>query len=210
MCCIDGSCYRTIRQAVTPLGCARVSRCASSASDTRSNTRPRAIRGRLPALPRMPDSTLFPPDHVVDGWAPLAPLQAMADATGGERVSAGAQQRLPPSGPPGARAGEYGSAHRRSARGRSGSIRLSQYMYINMAVLLALRQDHENSDEGHDPALTYLLMRYAEQGGDDIARGAPKMPAPPETRAMQPVAILFQSLGSARSLAPADCRACRR
>src|SRR3954469_5222262 len=54
---------------------------------------------------------------------------------------------------------------------------------------------------GDDPALTYLLVRYAEQGGYDIAR-APKMPAPPETRAMQPVAILFQSLAALEASHP--------
>lgn len=48
---------------------------------------------------------------------------------------------------------------------------------------------------GSDPALAYLIGRYAEQGGYGIAT-VPMAPSPIEARALQPVAILFQSVES--------------
>jgi len=46
---------------------------------------------------------------------------------------------------------------------------------------------------GNDPALAYLLGRYAEQGGYGIAT-AQAVPSAAETCALQPAAILFQSV----------------
>lgn len=48
---------------------------------------------------------------------------------------------------------------------------------------------------GNDPALAYLIGRYAKQGGYGIAT-VPMAPSPVEARALQPVAILFQSVES--------------
>jgi len=46
---------------------------------------------------------------------------------------------------------------------------------------------------GNDPALAYLIGRYAEQGGYGIAT-AQVVPSAAETCALQPAAILFQSV----------------
>lgn len=46
---------------------------------------------------------------------------------------------------------------------------------------------------GNDPALTYLIQRYAQRGGYDITSVA-KMPPSIETRALHPAAIIFQSV----------------
>lgn len=46
---------------------------------------------------------------------------------------------------------------------------------------------------GNDPALAYLLKRYAEQGGYRIAT-AQVVPSAAEACAIQPAAILFQSV----------------
>jgi DNA-binding response OmpR family regulator len=46
---------------------------------------------------------------------------------------------------------------------------------------------------GNDPALAYLIGRYAEQSGFGIAT-AQTVPSPVEARALQPAAILFQSV----------------
>lgn len=48
---------------------------------------------------------------------------------------------------------------------------------------------------GNDSALTYLIGRYAEQGGYGIATFQ-MAPSPIEARALHPVAILFQSVES--------------
>ena len=46
---------------------------------------------------------------------------------------------------------------------------------------------------GNDPALDYLIGRYAEQGGYGIA-SMQTIPSAEEACALQPVAILFQSV----------------
>ncbi len=46
---------------------------------------------------------------------------------------------------------------------------------------------------GNDPALAYLIRRYAEQGGYRIAT-AQVVPSAAEACALQPAAILFQSV----------------
>lgn len=46
---------------------------------------------------------------------------------------------------------------------------------------------------GNDSALTYLIGRYAEQGGYGIAPFQ-MAPSPLEARALHPVALLFQSV----------------
>lgn len=46
---------------------------------------------------------------------------------------------------------------------------------------------------GSDPALSYLIGRYAEQGGYGVA-SLPAIPTLDEACALQPAAILFQSV----------------
>lgn len=46
---------------------------------------------------------------------------------------------------------------------------------------------------GNDPALSYLIGRYANQSGYDVAT-TQRMPSAAETCALQPAAILFQSV----------------
>ena len=46
---------------------------------------------------------------------------------------------------------------------------------------------------GSDPALSYLIARYAQQGGYGIA-SLPASPTAAEARALQPAAVLFQSV----------------
>lgn len=46
---------------------------------------------------------------------------------------------------------------------------------------------------GNDPALAYLIGRYAEQGGYDLAT-AQMVPSPIEARALHPAVVLFQSV----------------
>ena len=59
---------------------------------------------------------------------------------------------------------------------------------------------------GNDPALAYLIGRYAEQGGYGIAT-VQKVPSPVEARAFHPAAIALRNLllcvpcqGDARAL----------
>jgi len=54
---------------------------------------------------------------------------------------------------------------------------------------------------GNDPALTYLIVRYAQRGGYDITSAA-KMPPPVEARALHPTAIIFQSVAELEAAHP--------